>query len=93
MKKLSILLITVILASLCLCSCSEKKKTITLNVYNWGEYISDGSDDTYNTNGEFEKYFNTYLSEKYGGVKVKVNYSTFASNEDMFAKRKGKKGK
>ena len=86
MKKLSILLVIVlVLTPLSLCSCS-KAKTITLNVYNWGEYISDGSDDTYNTNGEFEKYFNTYLSDKYGGVKVKVNYTTYPTNEDLYSK-------
>ena len=55
--------------------------TLTLNVYNWGEYISDGSDDTLDTIKAFEEYYyETY------GVKVKVNYTTYASNEDMFAK-------
>jgi len=63
-------------------------ETVELNVYNWGEYISDGSEGSYNTNKEFEKFFNTYLSEKYGGVKVKVNYSTYATNEDMYSKLK-----
>ena len=29
-----------------------------INVFNWGEYISDGSEDSYDTNLEFEKYFN-----------------------------------
>ena len=52
-----------------------------LNVYNWGEYISDGSDDSLDTIKAFEKwYYETY------GTKVKVNYSTYASNEDMYAK-------
>ena len=54
---------------------------VVLNVYNWGEYISDGSEGSYNTNKEFEKYYR----QKYG-VKIKVNYTTFASNEDMYAK-------
>ena len=55
--------------------------TLTLNVYNWGEYISDGSDNTLDTIKAFEEYsYETY------GVKVKVNYTTYASNEDMFAK-------
>ena len=52
-----------------------------LIVYNWGEYISDGSDDSLDTIKAFEQwYYETY------GVKVKVNYSTYASNEDMYAK-------
>ena len=53
----------------------------TLNVYNWGEYISDGSEDSYDTVKEFEKgYKETY------GKTVKVNYDTYASNEDMYSK-------
>ncbi len=63
-------------------------ETIELNVYNWGEYISDGSEGSYDTNAEFEKFFNEHLSAKYGGAKVKVNYSTYATNEDMYSKLK-----
>lgn len=63
-------------------------QTVTLNVYNWGEYISDGSEDSYDTNFEFEKYFNENLSEKYGGIKIKVEYSTYPTNEDMYSKLK-----
>ena len=60
---------------------SSGPQTLTLNVYNWGEYISDGSDDSLDTIKAFEQwYYETY------GVKVKVNYSTYASNEDMYAK-------
>ena len=57
--------------------------TVTLNVYNWGEYISDGSEGTLDVNAAFEDYYyETY------GVRVKVNYTTYASNEDMYAKLK-----
>ena len=42
--------------------------TLTLNVYNWGEYISDGSEDSYDTISEFEKWY----EEKYGQA-VRVN--------------------
>lgn len=57
--------------------------TVTLNVYNWGEYISDGSEGTFDTNAEFEEwYFQNY------GKRVRVNYTTYASNEDMYAKLK-----
>ncbi|MBQ3211379.1 MAG: extracellular solute-binding protein [Oscillospiraceae bacterium] len=55
--------------------------TMELNVYNWGEYISDGSDDTLDTVKAFEEWY-----EETYGQKVKVNYSTYASNEDMYAK-------
>ena len=62
-------------------SCEKRDETLTLYVYNWGEYISDGSDESVDTNAEFEKYCKEEL-----GITVKVNYSTFASNESMYAK-------
>ncbi len=49
----------------------------TLNVYNWGEYISDGSEGTVNLVREFEKL-----------TGIKVNYDFFDSNESMYAKLK-----
>ena len=55
--------------------------TRVLNVYNWGEYISDGSEGSMDVIKEFERWYR----EQYG-EKVKVNYTTFASNEDMYAK-------
>ena len=92
MKKLSVLLILILAVSaLLLTSCnkndenSQIKNTVILNVYNWGEYISDGFEDSYDTNAEFEKFFNTNLASKYG-FKVKVNYTTYATNEDMYSK-------
>lgn len=59
--------------------------TRTLYVYNWGEYISDGSEGCMDVNAEFETYFNENLASKYGFY-IKVNYSTYSSNEDMYAK-------
>lgn len=50
---------------------------ITLNVYNWGEYISDDSDDSLNVVREFEAL-----------TGISVHYTTFASNEEMYAKIK-----
>jgi len=80
MKKMMTLLAAILLLALCLTGCGGKD-TLTLNVYNWGEYISDGSEDSYDTIREFEKWYETTY-----GQKVKVNYSTFASNEDMYSK-------
>ena len=48
---------------------------ISLNVYNWGEYISDGTDDSIDVIKEFEKISG-----------IKVNYTLFDTNEDMYAK-------
>jgi spermidine/putrescine transport system substrate-binding protein len=62
-------------------SCSDE--TAVLNVYNWGQYISDGSEGSLDVNAAFEEWY-----EKTHGVKIKVNYSTYASNEDMYAKLK-----
>lgn len=75
-------LLLAVLLSLSLASCEKSSGNVkTLYVYNWGEYISDGSDGSLDVNAEFEKwYFETY------GEKVKVNYSTYSSNEDMYAK-------
>lgn len=53
-----------------LVSCGGSKK-VTLNVYNWGDYIDES------VISEFE--------EKYG---IKVNYETYATNEDMYVKVK-----
>lgn len=57
--------------------------TLELNVYNWGEYISDGSDGSLDTVKAFESWY-----EETYGEKVHVNYTTYASNEDMYAKLK-----
>ncbi len=50
-------------------------KKITLNVYNWGEYISDGTDDSLDVIKEFEEISG-----------INVNYTMFDTNEDMYAK-------
>ena len=102
MRKLSVLLLLFITLSLifALCSCSSgdvvdedtidmrKYPIKNLNVYNWGEYISDEDDEEcglFNVNEAFEEYFNKNLADKYQCY-IKVNYSTYATNEDMYAK-------
>ena len=65
----------------CYAADEDSGKKITLYVYNWGEYISDGSEDSVDTNAEFEAYCRDEL-----GLNVTVNYSTYASNEDLYAK-------
>ena len=80
MKKMMTLLAAILLLALCLTGCGGKD-TLTLNVYNWGEYISDGSEGSFDTIREFEIWY-----EETYGQKVTVNYSTYASNEDMYNK-------
>lgn len=50
----------------------------TLNVYNWGEYISDGSEGSMDVISEFERL-----------TGIKVNYTNFESNENMYSKLSG----
>ena len=94
--KIIALLVLALCMAFSLCSCKEgaeedvKKDypTKTLNVYNWGEYISDEDDEEsglFDVNSAFEEYFNKYLADEYKCY-IKVNYSTYATNEDMYAK-------
>ena len=54
----------------------SRTSTTTLNVYNWGQNIADGSDDTMDIIAEFEKRY----------PNIKVNYITYASNEELYSK-------
>ena len=80
MKKTLSLLLAALVFALLLSGCGSSDQ-LTLNVYNWGEYISDGSEDSFDTIREFEKWY-----EANYGQKLKVNYDTYASNEDMYNK-------
>lgn len=52
-------------------------QNITLNVYNWGQYISDGSDESVDILSAFEEL-----------TGIRLNYTTFDSNESLYAKLK-----
>ncbi len=83
-KRILALLLALLLLALPLlmtsCQASEGKVK-TLYVYNWGEYMSDGSEGSFDANVGFENwYYATY------GERVKVNYSTYSSNESLYAK-------
>ncbi len=85
MRKLRIFALVaafiVLLPLLVSCGDDGVTETATLYVYNWGEYISDGSEGCLDSNAAFEEwYFENY------GVRVSVNYSTFSSNESLYAK-------
>ena len=56
-----------------------KDDNISINVYNWGEYICTGADEgTLDVNAEFTKL-----------TGIKVNYTNYATNEELYAKLKG----
>ncbi|MBO7302939.1 MAG: extracellular solute-binding protein [Clostridia bacterium] len=80
-KIIALICVLALIISTCVVFSVLSKETIVLNVYNWGEYISDGSEDSYDTNAEFEIYCREELD-----LNVKVNYLTFSSNEDLYAK-------
>lgn len=50
----------------------------TVNVYNWGEYISDGSEGSMDAVAEFERL-----------TGCTVNYTNYESNENMYSKLTG----
>lgn len=60
------------------CTFKEDENENTINVYNWGEFISNGADGSLNVNKKF--------TEETG---IKVNYKTFQNNEELFAKISG----
>lgn len=54
-----------------------KGENITINVANWGEYMSLGEDDALHVNEQFEAL-----------TGIHVNYVTYANNEGLYAKLK-----
>ncbi len=87
MKKLLFLLCTAALICACCFAAAayenedwygQNPKGQVINVFNWGEYISDSYEDgMLDVNKEFEKL-----------TGIHVNYVTYESNEDMYAKIK-----
>lgn len=80
MKKTRILslLLSLVLCLSCFSVMASAAETVTLNVYNWGQYIADGTDDSIDVIAEFEAAY----------PHIKVNYMTFDSNESMYTKLK-----
>ena len=54
------------------------KRGVTINVYNWGEYISNGVEGTLDVNAEFTRR-----------TGIDVNYTTFDTNESLYSKLAG----
>ena len=50
----------------------------TINVFNWGEYIPDGTEGSLDINKAFTEL-----------TGIKINYTTYESNESMYSKLKG----
>jgi len=87
MKKLFALLFSAIIIASTVCGCGESSSADSetksehagesIVVYNWGEYISNGDDDTLDVIADF--------TAKTG---IDVTYLTFASNEELYTKLK-----
>lgn len=84
MKRFFSLLLALCLAGSCgvWASASEGEaapdRGVTLNVYNWGEYIANGTDGSLDVNAEFTRR-----------TGIRVNYTTFDSNESLYSKLAG----
>lgn len=75
MKKFFAVLLCVLILGAFLPVFCTAESDVVLNVYNWGEYIPDGSDGYIDLNKEFTKE-----------TGIKVNYTTYQSNEEMYTK-------
>ncbi len=84
MKRLFSCLTVFLLAALCSMAAlgAEEEKApsrgVTINVYNWGEYIANGTDESMDVNAEFTRR-----------TGIQVNYTTFDSNESLYSKLAG----
>ena len=76
-KRLVTLLLTALLVMAAWPVTASAAPGGTINVYNWGQYIYDGTDGSLDVIAAFE--------EETG---IKVNYTTFDSNESLNAKMK-----
>ena len=54
---------------------ASTRSDVTINVYNWGEYISNGTEGSLDVNAEFT-----------ARTGIQVNYTTYDTNESMYAK-------
>lgn len=78
MKKVSILIVVFVMAWMAfpLSSVSAAEEKTVLRVYNWGECISNGEDDSLDVVAEFEAR----------NPEINVEYTTYSTNEEMYAK-------
>ncbi len=77
MKRIvSIVLVLALAAGILALSGCGSSDTVTINVYNWGLNIADGSDGYIDVIAKFEEAY----------PNIKVNYTTYESNEDLYNK-------
>ena len=80
MRKILSLTLVLALMLLLLPGCGKSSSNgngkVTLNIYNWGQYMADGSDGSLDVIAAFEEAYPW----------IEVNYSTYDSNEVMYTK-------
>ena len=77
MKRLTALILASLMVLVLLPTLSACQQKEVLNVFNWGQYIANGEDEYMDVIAEFEKR-----------TGISVNYTTYESNEAMYAKLK-----
>ena len=79
MKKTIAIVLCALLVLSCFAGCGKSNgDEVTINVYNWGQYIAEGDEGSIDVIALFE--------EKYPNIHV--NYNTYDSNETMYTKLK-----
>ena len=79
MKKIISIVLCAVMAgssAACFAGCGSTDGTANkgeVNVYNWGEYVANGEDDLMDVIEEFEKE-----------TGIKVNYTTYETNEELY---------
>lgn len=71
-RRLIALMTTVLCLAVFITACGSSPSKVTINVFNWGEYIGE------TTIADFESAY----------PNIKVNYENFTTNEDMYVKIK-----
>ena len=77
MKKLAALTLVLVIVLGAFPVSAAAADDVTINVYNWGQYISDGTDDYIDVNAAFTE-----------ATGIKVNYMTYDTNESLYTKLK-----
>ena len=76
-RFLSLALMLALLMTMCAIPAYAADAPVTINVYNWGQYISDGTDDYIDVNAAFTE-----------ATGIEVNYMTYDTNESLYTKLK-----
>ncbi len=73
----AVLLLALLVLPLGAAAAPDDSENVTINVYNWGQYISDGTDGYIDVNRAFTE-----------ATGIQVNYTTYDTNESMYTKLK-----